>query len=264
MRVFISADIEGTAGITCWPETNADSPEYKKIQQQMTREVAAACRGALKLGAEVVVRDAHDSARNLIFDELPEGVKLIRNWNGHPYKMMFGIDETFDAAIMTGYHSAAGLGNNPLSHTMSSSRIFEVFLNGERLSEFRLNAITAAAVGARVAFVSGDVGLAKDVKAYDSRIRFYGTNEGFGESILANHPATAVKNIEKGVEDALKNLDRKPMPLPDHFELKAVYKSHTTAYRHSFYPGVEKVNDTTLIYRTDDVIAFLTAFGYII
>ena len=44
MNVFISADIEGTCGITVWPETERSTPQdYEPFQKQMTREVRAAC-----------------------------------------------------------------------------------------------------------------------------------------------------------------------------------------------------------------------------
>ena len=65
MKVFLSADMEGTCGIVSWPETERTTPfDYSPAQKQMTREVAAACQGALSAGAaEVLVKDAHDSAR---------------------------------------------------------------------------------------------------------------------------------------------------------------------------------------------------------
>ena len=56
MKVFLSADMEGTCGIVSWPETERNTPfDYSPMQQQMTREVAAACRGALAAGAEEVL-----------------------------------------------------------------------------------------------------------------------------------------------------------------------------------------------------------------
>ena len=48
MKLFLSADMEGTCGVVSWPETERATPmDYAPIQKQMTREVAAACRGAL-------------------------------------------------------------------------------------------------------------------------------------------------------------------------------------------------------------------------
>ena len=78
MKVFLSADMEGTCGIVSWNETERSMPgDYTPMQKQMTREVAAACRGALAAGAEeVLVKDAHDTARNIDPTGLPRGIRL--------------------------------------------------------------------------------------------------------------------------------------------------------------------------------------------
>jgi len=68
MQIYISADIEGTCGIADWSETERKTmDDYRPFQQQMTREVAAACAGAVAAGAEdILLKDAHDTARNLL------------------------------------------------------------------------------------------------------------------------------------------------------------------------------------------------------
>ena len=111
MKVFLSADMEGTCGIVAWPETERSTPmDYAPYQKQMSREVAAACRGALSAGAEdVLVKDAHDSARNIDPTVLPRGARIHRAWSGDPLSMMTGLNqETFDAVFFTGYHAWAG------------------------------------------------------------------------------------------------------------------------------------------------------------
>ena len=132
MKVFLSADMEGTCGIVSWPETERTTPfDYSPAQKQMTREVAAACQGALSAGAaEVLVKDAHDSARNIDPTGLPRGIRMNRSWSGDPLSMMSGLNqEKFDAVFFTGYHAWAGCPGNPLSHTMNG-RNNHVFLNG--------------------------------------------------------------------------------------------------------------------------------------
>ena len=118
MKVFLSADMEGTCGIVSWPETERATPfDYTPAQKQMTREVAAACRGALAAGAEMVlVKDAHDSARNIDPTALPRGIRMNRSWSGDPLSMMSGLDkDTYGAVFFTGYHAWAGCPGNPLS-----------------------------------------------------------------------------------------------------------------------------------------------------
>ena len=123
MKIYISADIEGITGTTNWDETEKKHPDYPEFRDQMTAEVAAACEGALAAGAtEIMVKDAHDSARNIQAEKLPKGSLLWRGWSGHPYFMVDGMDSTYDAVLMIGYHSRAGSHTNPLSHSMSLER----------------------------------------------------------------------------------------------------------------------------------------------
>ena len=120
MKIFISADIEGVNNILSWDETGIDSSEYNYFRKQMTDEVRAACLGAKQAGVtDILVKDAHDWARNLILSDLPEFVKLHRGWEGCPCSMMAGLDQSFDAVIFIGYHSPAGSDGNPLAHTMN-------------------------------------------------------------------------------------------------------------------------------------------------
>src|SRR6187399_857694 len=117
MKVFISADIEGVAGITSPDEANPDHRDVAYFQDQMTREVKAACDGAIAAGAkEIWVKDAHWTGRNIDTRKLPECVRMIRGWSGHPFSMMAELDKTFDAAVMIGYHARAGSAGNPLAH----------------------------------------------------------------------------------------------------------------------------------------------------
>ena len=143
-KIFISADIEGTTGINVWPETEPPNDYFRK---QMTREVSAAANSAFLNGAtDIVIKDAHDSARNLIPDELPRKIRLVRGWMSDPDCMMQGLDKSFDACIFTGYHSPAGNNGNPLSHTMTTS-VFLVTINGKPAAEFHINALIAARLG---------------------------------------------------------------------------------------------------------------------
>ena len=138
MKVFLSADMEGTCGLCSWPETERSTPfDYSPMQKQMSREVAAACRGALSAGAEeVLVKDAHDSALNIDPTMLPRSIRMNRSWSGDLLSMMSGLDqEKYDAVFFTGYHAWASCPGNALSHTMNGRNNL-VRLNGVLCSEF--------------------------------------------------------------------------------------------------------------------------------
>ena len=93
MKLFVSADIEGTTGITLWDETENGHSRYAYFQQQMTKEVAAACQGALDAGCcDILIKDAHDSACNLIPSMLPEEVRIFRGGGSDIMSMMAGLE----------------------------------------------------------------------------------------------------------------------------------------------------------------------------
>ena len=44
MKIYISSDMEGTTGIVNWQETELGNKLYDHFSEQMSKEVAAACR----------------------------------------------------------------------------------------------------------------------------------------------------------------------------------------------------------------------------
>lgn len=256
MRFFISADIEGVTGINNWAETNKGKPDYAEFRTQMTREVVAACEGALIAGAtEIVVKDAHDSGRNLKAEDLPKEAKLIRNWSQHPYSMVWGIDQGFDAIGFVGYHSPSGSNENPLAHTMSSVSIAEMHLNGELCSEFMIHALVARTHNVVPVFLSGDAGICARAKNFDPQIETVATFEGTGNATLCIHPDLAVEQIKAGVEKALnKKKEAFSMSVPEQFVLKVRYKKHPDAFRASYYPGAKSLAPHVVRYEANNML----------
>ena len=199
MKVFISADIEGTAGITNWDEARKPHADYPEHRQQMTREVLAACDGANAAGAkEILIKDAHATGRNILQADLPENVRLIRGWSGHPMSMVQELDKSFDAALFIGYHSKAGDETNPLAHTLTGE-VMRMRINGVPTSEFLLHAYAAATVGVPVVFVSGDWQLCTDIKETNPNITAVAVSEGIGPSTVSLAPKAACAQIREGV-----------------------------------------------------------------
>ena len=87
LKVYISVDIEGSVGIAHWDEADSGHSDYAEFRDRMTREAVAACEGVLDAdpAAEIWVKDAHGSGRNILQEQLPRQAKLIRGWSGHPY-----------------------------------------------------------------------------------------------------------------------------------------------------------------------------------
>ena len=264
MKIYISADIEGITGTSHWDETEKKHPDYEEFRQQMTDEVGAACQGALEAGAtEIWVKDAHDSARNLISSRLPQEAKVVRGWAGHPYMMVQGLDASFAAVFMIGYHSRAGSSANPLAHTMTSSLSY-LKINEQFASEFLINATTAALEHVPVALVTGDAGLCAEAAGQVPGLTTVAVKQGLGHSTVNLHPQLAVSQIRTAARTALSgDLSRCQAPLPAHFAVEIGYKDHNRAYAASFYPGAHLSDPHTLIFETSAYFEVLRLFSFV-
>lgn len=266
MKVFISADIEGVTGCTTWDETIKDHKDYPYFALQMTREVDAACKGAIAAGAEeILIKDAHETGTNIDHRLLPKNTKLIRSWSGHSYSMVQELDETFDALIFIGYHSASGQDTNPLAHTMNASTIDYIKINGRLVSEFLLHSYIAAYHKVPVVFLSGDRGLQRDIDYLDEKIAFLAVKEGKGESTINIHPELALEKIEEKVAQALnRDLGQYRIELPDNFEVEIRYREHFRALHAGEYPGVEKLDENTVSFKSEDLMDLLSLINFIV
>jgi D-amino peptidase len=265
MKVYLSADIEGVAGITSPEECDLAHADNKYFKEQMTLEVKAACEGAIAAGATSIwVKDAHWTGRNIDPRALPECVRVVRGWTGHPYSMMAELDASFAAVLFIGYHARAGSGGNPLAHTMSSRIVDTMRINGSPISEFVLNTFTATSLGVPVAFLSGDEALCSEVRAYNEAILTYAPLRGVGTGTVSVHPDVAIKEIRKGVETALRRSDlaRQMRALPQRFKVEIDYVKPRDAYGMSFYPGAALVADRTVSFESGDWLSAVTMIKF--
>ena len=155
LKIFISVDMEGITGVVNWEDVSRDGKDYEYFRQITTKETNAAIEGALEAGAtEIIVRDSHGSARNILPEMLHKNSKLIRDWSGGFMWMMEGIDKTFDAVVFIGYHAKAGTPNAILEHTMSSKNIIDISVNNVSLPEAGINALIAGYYNVRLNTVS--------------------------------------------------------------------------------------------------------------
>ena len=262
-KIFLSADIEGTCGVAHWDETEFGKQGYDHFAKQMSREVSAACKGALEGGAEeIFVKDAHDFARNIDPAMLPEEVSIFRGWGSDPYSMMSGVDETFDGVFFTGYHSAASWEGNPLSHTMNT-QLQQIRINGEVCSELMLNSLTASMFGVPVLMVCGDKMLCEWFHSVCPATITVPVSYGVGHGSVSIHPDKAVKLIREKAEEAMK-LDKAAcmFPLPDSFHVEVDYRDHFKAKSASFYPGAAQMSSRTVAFESDDWMDVLTFFHF--
>ncbi len=266
MKILISADIEGVAGLCHWDEARAGHPSYPEFRAQMEAETRAACEAAFAAGArEVLVKDAHATGRNLRGAELPAGVRLVRGWSGHPFSMVQELDEGFDAVLMVGYHARAGSDGNPLAHTMSSSKVASMRWNGLPISEFDLHARAAEVHGVPVVFVSGDEALCLEISERRPAVRTVATKRGVGPSVVSRHPSEVVAEIREEAERALSGDLSLCLPeRVDRHRLEIRYKSPATAYAMSFYPGAERSGEDGVAFESSEIFEVLRFLRFVL
>ncbi len=117
MKILIAADMEGITGVVHWDQVDSQHPEYQRFRRIMTGDVNSAIRGAFEGGAdEVIVADGHDSARNILIEDLDPRARL-NSGTPSPLAMVQGVDQGVDGAMFVGYHARCGAPNAILDHT---------------------------------------------------------------------------------------------------------------------------------------------------
>lgn len=265
MKLYISADLEGVCGVTSWSETELNNRESGPFIMEWIKEIQKVIDVAIESGYnQIYLKDAHDTGRNLLQEYFPKEVKLIRGWSGHPFAMVEGIDETFDAAIFIGFHSKAGSNQNPISHSMYPRVVRSIRINGELASEFLVYYYASLYAKVPVVMVIGDLGLCEDVKRTNRDIFTVATKEGFGGATLNYNPTLIHQEIKDKAEIALRNPGLiKPLPLT--FDAEVTFVKHLDAYKASFYKDTVADDDGfTIRYRSKDYFDILRFFAFVL
>jgi D-amino peptidase len=263
LKIYISADMEGVVGTVTDEQLGPSGFEYEQARRWMTEEVIAAIRGARAAGAtEILVSDSHGNGQNLLLDELPEDVRVIRSWP-RPLSMMAGIDDTFDGAIFIGYHASTDNSKGVRAHTMSSARLTSVKLNGVPVPETGLNAAVAGYFGVPVIMISGDDVIAEEATALIGDVETAIVKKAYGfhaaETLM---PAAAYRLIEATAARAVGRIrDFRPWDLGGPIELEVSFKNYRPVEALEYLEIVERIDSHTIRYTGPDMIAvsnFLT------
>lgn len=263
MNVYISADMEGTAGVVSWAQVDStNTTEYPYYRTLMSREVRAAIEGARSAGArEILVNDSHGAMRNVLWDEMPEGVRMIYG-NRKPFSMSEGITESFGAAFFTGYHGAIGQADAVLCHTYTPETIYNVRMNGTTCSEALLNAALLGICGVPVVLITGDRGTVEDAKVRMPWITGVITKDAIG-NYAANlrSPAEVRAAIAQGAAEAIRAINRAKVfvfPSPITMEIDTMRTQNADFME--LIPGFERIGGRTVRFVHDDYRVVFKAF----
>ncbi len=171
MKIFISSDMEGTAGVVDWDQCMSTGLQYPYYTDLLTAEINAAIEGAMQAGAtEFLVNDAHSKMANLKPDALAGRASYLSG-RYKPMYMMQGLDRSFDAIFLVSYHGSMGSEGSTLSHTYFPLAFAEVTINGIVAGEAGINALVASAYGVPIVLVTGDETTAEETRRFCPAIK---------------------------------------------------------------------------------------------
>lgn len=258
LKVFISVDMEGLAGVAQSSDVNSSGRDYEHFRKLMAAETKAAIDGAWAAGAtQIVVRDSHGSKTNLLPGDLPANVKLLRGATDHPKNMMLGIDESFDAVVFIGYHARAGTPDAILEHT-SNGNVLDMQINGVSMPEAGYNALIAGLYDVPVAFIAGDKAFVEQAREILGDVAAVSVKEEIEGAVLGTAPETACQLIALGVEGGLRDLaSTQPYKMTPPYTLLLKVRREGD----QLYPGAERLGDGQFRFTSEDLLEVLDAFN---
>ncbi|WP_250535379.1 M55 family metallopeptidase [Caballeronia sp. AZ10_KS36] len=251
MKVLISTDIEGIAGVFHPEQTRPGNAEYEQARRWMTHEANAAAEGAFEGGAsEVWINDSHGGFRNLMPDAFDSRVRLVL---GKPRTlgMMAGLEASPDLVFMVGYHARAQ-SRGILAHTINSTAFARVMIDGEEAGEAALYGRLAEERGARVALLTGDDVFGAETLPLFAGARFVCVKSAHGYSSgVTQTPAAACEAIRRAAQEVVEGaaherLGTRQGPSTRHCELRV----QTSALADLFcqWPSLERIDAVTLAF----------------
>ena len=256
LKVYVSADMEGVAGVVTGDQLGPPGFEYERFRGFMTDEVLAAIDGARAAGAtEFLVSDSHGNGENLLIERFPKDVQIVRSWP-RPLAMMQGIDGSFDAVLFVGYHASTTNPEGVRAHTMSSAHIADVRLNGVSMPEAGLNAAIAGHFGVPVVMISGDDAIVKEAQTLLGPLAGAVVKWSYGfHSARTLTPQAACDAIRETARRAIgERRSRKAYVVTAPVTLDLRFKNYRPAEVLAYLPLVERTDAHAVRFRAKDVL----------
>lgn len=255
LKVFISVDMEGVAGVVTGDQLFPQNFEYERFRRFMTDEAVAAVRAAKDAGAtEVVVADSHGNGESLLIEAFPKDVRIVRSWPRHG-SMMAGLDGSFGAALFIGYHASTTNPKGVRAHTISSAHFTRVALNGVPVTEAEFNAAYAGAFGVPIVFASGDDAAVAEITARLGEMETVTTKKSLGfHSAETLTPAASCDAIYKGALAAIQQRGRRhAYVLRTPITLDLSFKNYQAAEILSYLRSVQRTDSHSIRFTGRDM-----------
>ncbi len=265
LKVYISADMEGIAGVVTADQLGPQGFEYERFRGFMTNEVLAAIEGARSEGAtDFLISDSHGNGENLLIERFPKDVQIVRSWP-RPLAMMQGIDASFDAVLFVGYHSSTTNPEGVRAHTMSSATLADVRLNGVSVPEAALNAAIGGHFRVPVALVTGDDAIVKEAQGLLGPIEGAVVKWNYGfHSARTMTPEASCDLIREKAKKAIARLKQmKPYVVAVPVTLELRFKNYRPAEVLAYLPIVERTDAHSIRFRGKDMIEVIRFLEFV-
>ncbi|MEU8780411.1 M55 family metallopeptidase [Streptomyces sp. NPDC048637] len=262
MKIFISSDMEGTAGIVDWSQCRPAEPEYAYYRGLLQEEMNAAIEGAMAGGAtEFLVNDSHSTMANLRPDALAGRARYLSGRH-KPLYMMQGLDASFDAVFFVSYHGSMSGAPATLSHTYNPRAISEVRLDGVIVGESGINSLVALGHGVPVVLITGDETTADEITPFCPGIRSAVVKSSVSRFAADScHPVEARELIHETAREAVQTLPRANPPriaLPATLTIR--FRNPDLAEMATWIIGVARVDAVTVRLTDEDPIRLYRTF----
>ena len=256
LKVHISVDMEGIAGVVTGEQLGPTGFEYGRFREFMTREAMSAIEAAKAAGAtEIVVADSHGNGQNLLIEQFPPDVRVIRSWPRR-LGMVAGVDDSVDAAIFIGYHAGTSNTTGVRAHTFSSANLTRIALNGTNVTEGSWNAAIAGHFGVPVVMMSGDDAAIAEVRKAVGNIEAAETKRSLGfHSASTLTPQASCELIRQHVRTAFTRMqDFKPLKVQTPVTVDVSFKNYLPAEVLAYLPMFERTNSHSIRFRAKDMV----------
>lgn len=256
MKIYVSCDIEGLAGIATFDMEKEDTVLFRELYHQ---HVAWLIEGIQKSAkneqiTEITIADSHSRGVNLAYARLAEMDERISLVSGFPRMdyMMSGLDSSYDVVFFLGYHAGIGKQKGNMDHGYSASVAYDLKINDLAMNETTINAAYASELGVPVGLIIGESGLEEQLfqEKMMPEVPFVSTKESLGRYAIKNRPMQQVREAIVATTSqvltsfALSELPKYTLQTPATVKLQCVTTAQ--ADRIEMLPMIKRIDGRTV------------------
>ncbi len=268
MKALISVDMEGMPYVVISGHLGLRGSLYEEARRIATKTTLFVADELHKNGFEtVVIADSHGPMVNILIDDLPEYVEIVRGFY-RPLAMIAGADGV-DAAVFVGYHAKFGTEKSTFDHTYSSTQIHRIEINGVPASEFMLNGYALGELNVPVIMVAGEAKLLEeDVKKHGPNIVTVALKNSLSRTSAKSLSLTAIeRQLRQAVREAAANFKKqtiRPLATKKPVNVKITFNGSQAADVAELAPTVKRLDGLSVEYSADSMTQAYKTFELLI